>query len=102
MRGFRFRRCGKWPPARRSRWRTLEAGQWATVIVLAAVLAGHQMLGTDRTSDASPASKVFEPDKDCADFITHAEAQTFFEMHRPGDPYHLDADGDGIACERLP
>ena len=35
---------------------------------------------------------------DCADFATQAEAQGFLLA---GDPYGLDADNDGIACEEL-
>jgi hypothetical protein len=38
-------------------------------------------------------------DYDCADFATQEEAQ---EHLLPGDPYGLDADNDGIACEDLP
>jgi hypothetical protein len=38
-------------------------------------------------------------DYDCADFATQEEAQEYL---LPGDPYNLDADGDGIACEDLP
>ena len=38
-------------------------------------------------------------DYDCADFATQAEAQEYL---LPGDPYGLDADNDGIACESLP
>jgi len=33
---------------------------------------------------------------DCSDFSTQAEAQGFL---LPGDPYNLDPDGDGVACE---
>jgi hypothetical protein len=40
-------------------------------------------------------------DVDCSDFDTQEEAQAFFEMY-PGDPYGLDSDGDGVACESLP
>ena len=43
-----------------------------------------------------------EADKDCSNFSTHAEAQTFFESQGPGDPHGLDRDGDGLACETLP
>lgn len=43
-----------------------------------------------------------EPDKDCADFLTHAKAQSFFESEGPGDPHGLDRDDDGVACETLP
>lgn len=35
----------------------------------------------------------------CSDFAHQAEAQ---EHLRPGDPYGLDADHDGVACESLP
>ena len=38
-------------------------------------------------------------DLDCSDFATQQEAQARLE---PGDPYRLDEDGDGIACEDLP
>lgn len=38
-------------------------------------------------------------DYDCSDFATQEEAQAYL---LPGDPYRLDADNDGIACESLP
>lgn len=38
-------------------------------------------------------------DYDCSDFANQAEAQRHLLS---GDPYGLDADGDGIACESLP
>src|SRR5664279_2850383 len=38
-------------------------------------------------------------DYDCADFANQAEAEEYL---LPGDPYRLDADSDGIACEDLP
>jgi len=38
-------------------------------------------------------------DYDCSDFATQEEAQEYLE---PGDPYRLDADNDGVACEDLP
>ena len=42
-------------------------------------------------------------DVNCSDFDTQAEAQRFFDTHDPAnDPYGLDADGDGVACESLP
>lgn len=44
-------------------------------------------------------------DKDCADFSTESEAQTYFES-KGGSPSNnvdrLDADHDGKACESLP
>lgn len=43
-------------------------------------------------------------DKDCGDFATHAEAQSFFIANGgPGsDPHRLDGDNDGVVCETLP
>jgi hypothetical protein len=42
-------------------------------------------------------------DRDCADFATHRQAQHFYEKHDPRrDPYNLDGDNDGRACEDLP
>lgn len=38
-------------------------------------------------------------DYDCSDFSSQSEAQSYL---LPGDPYRLDGDGDGIACESLP
>lgn len=38
-------------------------------------------------------------DYDCADFANQAEAEEYLP---PGDPYNLDADNDGLACEDLP
>lgn len=47
------------------------------------------------------------PDRDCADFSTHAEAQEFFnccDFTASNDPMKLDSVGvgDGVACESLP
>ncbi len=38
-------------------------------------------------------------DYDCADFATQEEAQEYL---LPGDPYGLNGDNDGVACEDLP
>jgi hypothetical protein len=38
-------------------------------------------------------------DCDCSDFSSQSQAQQYL---LPGDPYRLDGDGDGIACESLP
>jgi hypothetical protein len=38
-------------------------------------------------------------DYDCSDFSNQAQAQEYL---LPGDPYNLDGDNDGIACESLP
>lgn len=47
---------------------------------------------------AMPATAAAE-DYNCSDFATQAEAE---EHLLPGDPYGLDGDNDGIACEELP
>lgn len=44
-------------------------------------------------------SAVLALDYNCEDFATQEEAQEYL---LPGDPYGLDADNDGIACEDLP
>ena len=44
-------------------------------------------------------------DVDCKDFATHAQAQSFFigtGGSTTNDPYRLDSDHDGKACESLP
>ena len=44
-------------------------------------------------------------DVNCSDFDTHAHAQSFFKGTggtRSNDPYGLDRDSDGIACESMP
>ncbi|MDZ7787442.1 MAG: thermonuclease family protein [Halofilum sp. (in: g-proteobacteria)] len=43
-----------------------------------------------------------ENDRDCSHFSKRAEAQRFYERHKPGDPHRLDGNGDGAACESLP
>ena len=40
-------------------------------------------------------------DCNCADFSTQAQAQACLNAY-PGDPFNLDGDNDGIACESLP
>ncbi len=42
-----------------------------------------------------------DADADCADYASQAEAQAALRAD-PRDPHHLDADRDGIACEKLP
>jgi hypothetical protein len=62
------------------------------VISLSALAAALLILS------ALPATAAAE-DYDCSDFSNQAEAQ---EHLLPGDPYGLDGDNDGIACEDLP
>jgi hypothetical protein len=47
----------------------------------------------------APGASAHRRDYDCADFANQAEAEEYL---LPGDPYNLDADSDGIACEDLP
>jgi excalibur calcium-binding domain-containing protein len=47
----------------------------------------------------APAPAAAGTDYDCSDFANQAEAQEYL---LPGDPYRLDGDDDGIACEDLP
>ena len=63
-------------------------------LLLAAALA---LAGLALLSTAPADSKA--ADYDCADFSNQAQAQTYL---LPGDPYRLDGDGDGVACEDLP
>ena len=54
---------------------------------------------------SSPPSLAYDPsgpDRDCGDFSSQGEAQTFFEAAGGGDPHRLDGDNDGVACESLP
>lgn len=44
-------------------------------------------------------SNAFALDYDCEDFASQEEAQEYL---LPGDPYGLDGDNDGAACEDLP
>jgi hypothetical protein len=46
-----------------------------------------------------PAPPTAVVDYDCADFAYQEDAQ---QRLLPGDPYRLDGDGDGLACEELP
>jgi hypothetical protein len=48
---------------------------------------------------AAPTASAQRRDYDCADFANQAEAEEYL---LPGDPYNLDGDDDGVACEDLP
>ncbi|MCW2981212.1 MAG: hypothetical protein JWO14_2939 [Solirubrobacterales bacterium] len=68
-------------------------GRWQGVLlVLVAVIA----VGF---AARAPQASAHRRDYDCADFANQAEAEEYL---LPGDPYNLDADSDGIACEDLP
>jgi hypothetical protein len=64
---------------------------FVTLVVIAALVA----LAAFAKSPTPAAAR----DYDCADFANQAEAE---EHLLPGDPYRLDADNDGVACEDLP
>ena len=57
----------------------------------------EQTEATERTEATRSAVPV--RDYDCEDFETQEEAQLYLA---PGDPYGLDEDGNGLACETLP
>jgi len=68
----------------------------ASVFVIALVAA----VALPATAGAAALhASVSAVDYDCADFANQAEAEEYL---LPGDPYRLDADNDGIACEDLP
>jgi Excalibur calcium-binding domain len=60
--------------------------------VVLAALAGVLLM-------TPPPPQATAVDFDCGDFRDQATAQEYL---RSGDPYFLDVDGDGIACEGLP
>jgi hypothetical protein len=62
--------------------------------------------GSAFAQSASPTAAA-SGTQDCADFDTQETAQAFYDQHTsdtPGnpDPFDLDTDGDGKACEGLP
>jgi hypothetical protein len=61
--------------------------------MLVLIVAAATVVGLQTSPSASGA------DLDCSDFSNQAQAQ---QNLLPGDPYGLDADGDGVACESLP
>jgi Excalibur calcium-binding domain len=67
-------------------------GRW-----LGVVLAFVTVIAVGFAAQA-PGASAHRRDYDCADFANQAEAEEYL---LPGDPYNLDADSDGIACEDL-
>src|SRR6476660_4441337 len=61
------------------------------------LLAALTLVATAALAQAPSAAQA--RDYDCADFANQAEAQ---EYAGNGDPYGLDGDNDGVACEDLP
>lgn len=69
--------------------------------------APTQSPGTTTSGGGSCKYSCSSPDRDCADFSTHTEAQAFFNccgFTATNDPMKLDSVGvgDGDACESLP
>ncbi|MFJ8818272.1 excalibur calcium-binding domain-containing protein [Amycolatopsis thermoflava] len=60
-------------------------------------VAGIALLGPAPAVFAAQPTDLY----DCGDFTYQEEAQAIFDQ-TPGDPYNLDDDNDGIACESLP
>ena len=82
-------------------------GQHRDVLVRLEKSARESRAGCLWVAASDDGSQGFDPagpDRDCGDFSTHTEAQTFYEAAGgPGiDPHRLDGDGDGVACESLP
>ena len=80
-------------------------------------IAGSYIFFNNRTSnsslnfirnDNSTKTRQYLPsgvvDKNCSDFKTQGEAQSFFIASggRGKDPHGLDRDDDGVVCESLP
>jgi hypothetical protein len=57
------------------------------------------LVGAAAIAFLAPTAALAGTDYDCADFANQAEAQEYL---LPGDPYNLDGDDDGVACEDLP
>ena len=69
-------------------------------VVLGAAIAAASLL----VGDGASAVSSLGDGRDCGDFTDWNTAQVWFEMFQPehGDVAHLDANGDGVACESLP
>lgn len=68
-------------------------------LTTAAAVAGLAFLGPVPFASAQLATPL-AGDVDCKNFQFQEEAQDVLDA-TPGDPYHLDDDKDGIACEAL-
>jgi len=85
--------------------RAAKKGLWADDACLQWTGIVDQQATQGKPAESQPTIETSSGDKDCSDFATHDEAQTYFEG-KGGSPSNnvdkLDADGDGIACESLP
>lgn len=77
-------------------------------LLSAATLASMWLFAGLASAQTSPTpTAAATGTQDCADFDTQEDAQAFYDQHTndtPGnpDPFDLDTDGDGKACEGLP
>ncbi|MEQ0561445.1 calcium-binding protein [Amycolatopsis sp. NEAU-NG30] len=69
-------------------------------LTTSAAVAGLAFLGPVPFASAQLATPL-TADVDCPDFEYQEDAQAVLDA-TPGDPNHLDADNDGIACDSLP
>jgi micrococcal nuclease len=89
------RRIGFWAQATPVMpWDSRRASRYPTVKPVTTMRRPAASVVSDRPSQR-PAG-----DYDCKDFSSQAEAQRVFEQY-PGDPFGLDRDRDGVACESL-
>ena len=66
--------------------------------------SANQASGSPAASPTTQASQLpacVNSDCNCSDFETQGQAQQVFEAF-PDDPFRLDRDKDGVACESLP
>ena len=95
-------------------WATYRTDQHGTVTVEAHADGSYTVAAAREVTPAevapapptetgsSPRYDPQEPDRDCGDFSSQAEAQAFYKAAEPGDPHRLDGNGNGRACESLP
>jgi len=87
-----------------SEWPSSLAGPKRACLYASGATDDTLVAETTYTVPAPPAedplpSSLPSIDYDCSDFSTQSEAQAYL---LPGDPYDLDRDGDGRACDDLP
>ncbi len=74
----------------------------AALLALAALLLATGTFAARAAWESVPSASAQEEDLyDCTDFTYQEDAQLSYNGD-PSDPYGLDEDGDGIACEELP
>ena len=68
------------------------------------LLAGTTIIVLHATASSWAQTPTASGRKDCSDFATQQAAQAFFEQNGgpANDPFNLDVDNDGKACEGLP